>query len=205
MNRLCRWLFSGLAGTSLLLCIVMMAIWVQSYKSGHGASIYCWGYSLGLSIGSGVVSGYLQHDFGQPPSPVSIFTSHWGYTGRPRRTGSMIRLSKPPIFGIRHFELSDRYGDPPPPDHVLATSLYGFQLNHAGSSYAGRIVNTWYNFAVPFWPFVCLLALLPAVWFRRITRRSKRRRSGYCSECGYDLRATPDRCPECGKAVEQAI
>ncbi len=54
---------------------------------------------------------------------------------------------------------------------------------------------------VPCWSLFVATAALPIAWGRQWKKRRRLVARGHCIVCGYDLRATPDRCPECGAAV----
>jgi hypothetical protein len=55
--------------------------------------------------------------------------------------------------------------------------------------------------SIPHWLLVMFLALVPLFWSISRWRRARHYGSGQCQVCGYDLSATPERCPECGSPV----
>jgi hypothetical protein len=50
----------------------------------------------------------------------------------------------------------------------------------------------------PAWMIALGAAMPLAVALGRWSLARRRVITGHCQQCGYDLRATPDRCPECG-------
>jgi hypothetical protein len=69
---------------------------------------------------------------------------------------------------------------------------FGIQTTRLEDTNALDVISV----AVPFWaPFTVMAAIAVRLHYRRGARL---RAVGRCVNCGYDLRATPTRCPECG-------
>ncbi len=63
-------------------------------------------------------------------------------------------------------------------------------------------VGYWLLF-VPLWMPTLLFAGLSYVSVAPVYRRRKRKKLGLCVKCGYDVRGSEERCPECGTAFQK--
>jgi hypothetical protein len=71
---------------------------------------------------------------------------------------------------------------------------------------AGSVTIEAENVEVPLWLPLLLTVGWPLVRIVRLPARRRRHRiaAGLCVECGYDLRASFDQCPECGAGIVAA-
>jgi hypothetical protein len=204
-----RRLFNLLAVVSLLLCLATTALCIRSYWVWDDlTAIGAWRPLWQLHS----ISLYLP-PYARPPTrtpvriarlegdAVSIESARGGIqialeyhdATNPRRTQSR---------GWRVQWSAYRLGSAP----SLAAnkdSWWGHLAASADSIGSVNYVSVSYEYYIPDAVLAPVLGVLPAVsLFRRFRRR--RRANGLCRVCGYDLRATPDRCPECGAIPETA-
>ena len=91
----------------------------------------------------------------------------------------------------------------PPPQPVIATQdkngVWTFTYHSYAYSSVIRNVRV-LGIRIPYLPASILTAAIPASWIllRMIASSSRHPTQRFCAVCGYDLRATPNRCPECG-------
>jgi hypothetical protein len=122
----------------------------------------------------------------------------------------------PPGVNVVHGAESPQgwFRSPPAPAPVHGDrwwNAWGFQLlrerENWPSVYSRTLEKSRLLVGTPYWFPAGMSAVLPAMWLvraRRARLRRRRKNAGECARCGYDLRATPGRCPECGSVAAGA-
>jgi hypothetical protein len=188
-----RHLFNALAVLSLLLCAATVTIWVRSMS--HGGALPAVKEQSGWQFQSlrGRVCVTHVAAIGQSP-------------GAADQPGLAVWEDRPPVewpsdqptmclfYGVRNM-----------PEASLSNGFGLAQVRNVSAWGPETPPRQWRanGVAVPYWMPLALFLVSPLVWAATFRRRGRARR-GECLRCGYDLRATPDRCPECGTAVAPA-
>jgi hypothetical protein len=183
-----RRLLNLLTLVSLLLCVVVVALWVRSYsrydslavvdntverKGDHGV---LW-RSYGASSGRGVLRLKVEdHEIRiRSDEPWPALRPEWEL----RRFADQL----PPRLDLTHGR-----------GWLGISSGSDFGMGSGGSSYERYLT-------IPHWAVAFAAAVLATPFVNRC--RARRITRGHLAQgrgtCGYDLRATPDRCPECGQ------
>jgi hypothetical protein len=89
---------------------------------------------------------------------------------------------------------------PPPKSYRFmpnSPALLGFQRARRSGLYKNTMFwSSW--LAIPYWFPLVILAVVPVYRFWRRGVHARLIARGLCPHCGYDMRAMPTRCPECG-------
>ena len=74
----------------------------------------------------------------------------------------------------------------------------GFGLRYEVSTRWKGYTTRYFMLTVRPWLPMAALGVMPGFWVMGFWKSRRARGTGLCAVCGYDLRATPARCPECG-------
>jgi hypothetical protein len=177
-------LASSFAILSLLACIATCTLWARSFgvedsvewRRRHAADRICTapGHLVAIIDRTERPLTYFEYSF------QGIEINSEAPPGDLRRHKMLLQLSNAPGDYWKHWEIAG-FGwiQWAPPDRSASSVL----------------------FFAPLPAIVALAGFPPLVWLAAYQKRRIRGRIGLCKACGYDLRATPERCPECGAAA----
>lgn len=200
-----RRLFTLLSALSLLLFLAVCALWLRERRAGDDLMIV--------------------HTRGEGPPWRRVLVQGWHSGGGLRIILQVERttVASPPPSELPHpppgrtpfgspgwfINRNEYSAEPYPYDPFLADGFTWRGFQWSAVDRASPESSQWSrSLTMPTW-FACLvLAALPAsragLAFLRRRRAARARASGICPSCSYDLRATPERCPECGRVSAKA-
>ena len=174
MPRVKRRLLSPLAAASLVLCIASVLMWIRSRRTWDTLSWQRRGGVAYVAVSARHELFLARAQLSEPDAPVGLLC-------RPDNNGA----------------LGDQ-DDPSPATRLgLKTTPTSVPRQWKSGGYGSERVPARCIY-LPYCFLTALFGTLPVWTAGRWLRSRVRHRPGYCENCGYDLRATPDRCPECG-------
>ncbi len=174
-----RRLFNLATFVSRLLCVATVVLWVVSYwwamtlSRSAGPTMYLTDYVISVE------QGRFRFFVGHRAGGQRIEGVAWRLNTQPAEKSNDL----PPVLRFHYASTAEHWG--------IAVIGVEFHHNHS-SSYS------YYSFFGYNDVLALLFAILPIAWGWKAHRHQKQHQRGLCSSCGYDMRATPERCPECG-------
>jgi hypothetical protein len=195
LKSIARLLSTGASAAMLLVCLALSAICVRSFYASDDVRV---NYNdVGIAIGQ----PYLVDTY-------SVGTSRRGlcFTYE-RHDDSFLRTFPGTAATQLPSRTFDWFKSPPKESDSTPNQWRTWRKEWAWFAAGQNDINGLHvkahsrYLAVPYWFLIgtSALASLPVLNSARRSRRVRRaRRLGLCLNCGYDLRASPQRCPECG-------
>jgi hypothetical protein len=178
MKRFCRWILNAIAIVCFIAFLAVVALWVRSRPPYDGEWIH-------LEHTYQYKSGLL--DAGSARGAVGI--ALWGAV-----------YSQPDFLDHSIDGFWYARDDAMFPQNSFHGFFCHWRLDNTPGFREAEIF-----ISVPDWLVLIIVGAYPGWRLFRYLSRRRRYQDGMCPSCGYDLRATPDRCPECGKIPETAI